>query len=302
MEKLKSRLDAFSDGVMAVIITIMVLAIAPVLHDSWANYLAMGQHIGIYMITFVFVFNMWYQHSTAFAEIETMTYQILIWEVVFLAVLSLMPLFTDMMAENTTRVTVMLYGVTQAVISFLFRGLAKSIVHLQFTTKAEMQQVYQKIYGNANHWLDGLSLVAIIVAYFLPQVALLFYLAYPILSFFLNADARQQMYDAEALPAEQQKDLAELPASAYVDWRKLADQLYDQRAAATGQGSTPAATNRPAQGSPRWSEWLNRSLDPRYKKAVKAKFQNATPEQRQQMAEWFAQQRRGRNDRRRNEQ
>lgn len=301
MEKLKSRLDAFSDGVMAVIITIMVLAIAPVLHDSWANYLAMGQHIGIYMITFVFVFNMWYQHSTAFAEIETMTYQILIWEVVFLAVLSLMPLFTDMMAENTTRVTVMLYGVTQAVISFLFRGLAKSIVHLQFTTKAEMQQVYQKIYGNANRWLDGLSLVAIIVAYFLPQVALLFYLAYPILSFFLNADARQQMYDAEALPAEQQKDLAELPASAYVDWRKLADQLYDQRAAATGQGSTPA-TSRTEQGSPRWSEWLNRSLDPRYQKAVKAKFQNATPEQRQQMAAWFAQQRRGRSNRRRDEQ
>ena len=198
MEKLKSRLDAFSDGVMAVIITIMVLDIAPVLHDSWAHYLAMGQHIGIYMITFVFVFNMWYQHSTAYAEIETMTYQILIWEVVFLAVLSLMPLFTDMMAENTTRVTVMLYGVTQAVISFLFRGLAKSIVHLQFTTKAEMQQVYQKIYGNANRWLDGLSLVAIIVGYFLPQVALFFYLAYPIMSFFLNADARQQMYDAEA--------------------------------------------------------------------------------------------------------
>lgn len=301
MEKLKSRLDAFSDGVMAVIITIMVLAIAPVLHDSWANYLAMGQHIGIYMITFVFVFNMWYQHSTAFAEIETMTYQILIWEVVFLAVLSLMPLFTDMMAENTTRVTVMLYGVTQAVISFLFRGLAKSIVHLQFTTKAEMQQVYQKIYGNANRWLDGLSLVAIIVGYFLPQVALFFYLAYPIMSFFLNADARQQMYDAEALPAEQQKDLAELPASAYVDWRKIADQLYDQRAAAAGQGSTPAPS-RTEQGSPRWSEWLNRSLDPRYQKAVKAKFQNATPEQRQQMAEWFAQQRRGRNNRRRDEQ
>lgn len=301
MEKLKSRLDAFSDGVMAVIITIMVLDIAPVLHDSWAHYLAMGQHIGIYMITFVFVFNMWYQHSTAYAEIETMTYQILIWEVVFLAVLSLMPLFTDMMAENTTRVTVMLYGVTQAVISFLFRGLAKSIVHLQFTTKAEMQQVYQKIYGNANHWLDGLSLVAIIVGYFLPQVALFFYLAYPIMSFFLNADARQQMYDAEALPAEQQKDLAELPASAYVDWRKIADQLYDQRAAATGQGSTPA-TSRTEQGSPRWSEWLNRSLDPRYQKAVKAKFQNATPEQRQQMAAWFAQQRRGRSNRRHDEQ
>lgn len=144
MEKLKNRLDAFSDGIMAVVITIMVLDITPILQDSWPHYLTMGKHIGIYLITFVFVFNMWYQHSTAFAEIDTMTYRILIWEVAFLGVLSLMPLFTDMMAENTTSITVMLYGVMQAIINLVFRGLAKSIIHLQYTTKADMQQVYQK--------------------------------------------------------------------------------------------------------------------------------------------------------------
>lgn len=175
MEKLKVRLDAFADGIMAVIITIMVLDISPILHDSWPHYLNMGKHIGIYLITFVFIFNMWYQHSTAFAEIDTMTYRILIWEVIFLGVLSLMPLFTSMMAQNTTNVTVIMYGLMQALINLVFRLLAKSIVHLQYTEKADMQQVYQKIYGNANHWLSILSVAAIIVGYFLPQLALIFY-------------------------------------------------------------------------------------------------------------------------------
>ncbi|WDF81569.1 TMEM175 family protein [Lacticaseibacillus pabuli] len=242
MKKLKNRLDAFADGIMAVIITIMVLDITPVLHDSWPHYSAMAIHIGIYLITFVFVFNMWYQHSTVFAEIDTMTYRILIWEVVFLGLLSLMPLFTDMMAENTTRITVILYGVGQATINFVFRTLAKAIIHLQYTAKEDMQKVYLKIYGNANRWLDLLSGAAIIVAYFFPEVALFFFLAYPILSFLLNADARQQMYDAEALPDDEQKDLAAMPASAYTDWRKASRQIWGNNGA---QGKTAQSTANP---------------------------------------------------------
>ncbi len=291
MQKLKNRLDAFSDGIMAVIITIMVLDISPVLHDSWPHYLSMSEHIGIYLITFVFVFNMWYQHSTVFAEIDTMTYLILIWDVVFLAFLSLMPLFTDMMAENTTRTTVILYGVMQAAINFVFRGLAKAIIHLQYTTKDEMQKVYQKIYGNANHWLDALSLAALIMAYFLPRIALLFYLAYPILSFLINADARQQMYDAEALPDDQQKDLAALPASAYVDWRKAAKQLRDQAtqmAAPSQQPQSQANHDSQPESLPTgWADWLNQNIDPRQQRRRQSRYNHATAAQQQRMEQWF---------------
>ncbi|MFD1393875.1 TMEM175 family protein [Lacticaseibacillus jixianensis] len=304
MEKLKSRLDAFADAIMAVIITIMVLDIAPIMKDSWPRYLAMGKHIGIYLITFVFIFNMWYQHSTAFAEIATMTYRILVWEVLFLAVLSLMPLFTSMMAENTTRITVMLYGLMQAVINFIFRLLAKAIIHQQYTAKADMQQVYQKIYGNANHPLAILSVIAIVVAYFLPHLAVLFYLAYPILNFLLNADARQQMFDAEALPDDQQKDLAALPASAYVDWRKAARQILakgeDPVAPAAGE---PQADEQPGPAAPqnaapmlpeKWADWLDQNVDARRRQVLVKRYEQANSAQQQRMAQWFDQRRKGR--------
>ncbi|WP_203623112.1 MULTISPECIES: TMEM175 family protein [unclassified Lacticaseibacillus] len=302
MEKLKNRLDAFSDGIMAVIITIMVLDISPILHDSWPNYLSMGKHIGIYLITFVFVFNMWYQHSTAFAEIDTMTYRILIWEVAFLAVLSLMPVFTSMMAENTTRITVILYGIMQAIINLVFRELAKSIIHLQYTTKADMQQVYRKIYGNANHWLDGLSIVAIVTGYFFPHATLVFYLAYPILSFLINADARQQMYDATALPADEQEDLAKLPASDYVDWRKTARRIWHEQSTSNesadrGQTPTSAAPSPESKTPdatsplPPWAAWLDQIPEGQRKRRLHDRLDDASPEQKAQMAAWFDQHR-----------
>ncbi|WP_054718399.1 TMEM175 family protein [Lacticaseibacillus manihotivorans] len=144
MEKIKSRLDAFADGIMAVIITIMVLNIAPVLHDSWANYLVLGKHIGIFLISFIFVANIWYQHATVFAEIETITYRIVIFDLIFLAFLALMPLFTNMMTANTTRITVLAYGGVQFLVNMMFRYLSRIIVHLQYDDKDAMQKVYQK--------------------------------------------------------------------------------------------------------------------------------------------------------------
>lgn len=307
MEKLKNRLDAFSDAIIAIIITIMVLNIPPVLFDNIANYMQLSKNIGIYLISFVFVANVWYEHSTAFGEIETMTYRILILEVVFLAFLSLIPLFTSMMAQNTTRITVILYGVLQFWVNFLFRYLAKAIIHLQYTDKKQMQQVYVKIYGNANHYLNILSVAAIVVAYFLPEVALLFYLAYPILTFLLNSAARQEMYDVGNLPEDEQEDFVNLNSSELRDFRKVQQEqaksdAQEEKQVATTQApatSTPAkpaakdaAADKPQKTSgnriyPDIGKWLDSSVDPERRRQIRQRYDNSTPEQQQRMQEWF---------------
>lgn len=328
MEKLKNRLDAFSDAIIAIIITIMVLDIPPVLHDSWANYLQLGRSVGIYLISFIFIANIWYQHSTAFGEITTMTYRILILDMFFLAPLALMPLATNMMANNTTRITVILYGLLQLVVNWIFRFLAKAIIHLQYTDRAEMSSVYTKIYGNANHYLDLLSVAALIIAWFLPELALLVYLAYPILMFLLNSDARQQMYDVAALPDDQQAAFLQLDAAGQRDFWKAhqsivtdpdadADPADDsgQAPAASEQtadttttaqsteAATPTNPTKPAPAQPEghpqapdlaaatanWSHWLDQNVDPRRRKQMQKRMDHITPEQQQRMAAWFAQ-------------
>lgn len=221
MEKLKNRLDAFSDAIIAIIITIMVLDIPPVLHDSLANYMQLGKSVGVYFISFIFIANMWYQHGTAFSEISTMTYRIIILDMLFLMPLSLMPLLTNMMASNTTRITVLLYGVLQLVVNILFRYLAKAIIHLQYTEAKEMRNVYQKIYGNSNLIMDGLSFAALIMAFIQPELSLFVFLAYPVVMFLLNSSARQEMYDVAALPEEQQRDFTKLSGTDLRDFARL---------------------------------------------------------------------------------
>lgn len=286
MEKIKSRLDAFADGIMAVIITIMVLNIAPVLHDSWANYLVLGKHIGIFLISFIFVANIWYQHATVFAEIETITYRIVIFDLIFLAFLALMPLFTNMMTANTTRITVLAYGGVQFLVNMMFRYLSRIIVHLQYDDKDAMQKVYQKIYGNANLWLDALATWDLVVAWFFPKVALVFYLAYPILTFFLNAQARQEMYDVETLPEEQQQDVASFNTSEMKDFRKAQQAIMN----APGDAQSENHVDQPAIN---WQHWLDQSIDPKKRQRIMQRYGRSTPEQQAQLREWFADHHRG---------
>lgn len=272
MEKLKARLDAFSDAIIAIIITIMVMNIPPVLHDNWGNYLVLGKHIGIFLISFIFVANIWYQHATAFGEIETMTYRIMIVDILFLALLSLMPLFTNMMASNTTRVTVIMYGVLQFLVNQLFRYLAKIIIHLEYTDRAAMQQVYKKIYGNANIGLDAMAAWMLLVGWFKPEAALIFYLAYPILMFFLSSRARQEMYDVAVLPEAQQEDVAQLNPSEMKDFRKAQQQIMG--------GAQPAVG---------WQQWLDQSIDPKKRQRIMQRYGRSTPEQQEELRQWFSQ-------------
>ncbi|WP_444965202.1 TMEM175 family protein [Pediococcus pentosaceus] len=48
MEKLKERMDAFSDAVIAIIITIMVLELLIPKHDLFSEYMQFGKAVGIF--------------------------------------------------------------------------------------------------------------------------------------------------------------------------------------------------------------------------------------------------------------
>lgn len=321
MEKLKNRLDAFSDAIIAIIITIMVLDIPPVLHDSLTNYLHLGKSVGVYFISFIFIANMWYHHGTAFSEISTMTYRIIILDMLFLMPLSLMPLLTNMMASNTTRTTVLLYGVLQLVVNILFRYLAKAIIHLQYTEAKEMRNVYQKIYGNSNRVMDGLSFAALIVAFIQPELSLFVFLAYPVVMFLLNSSARQEMYDVAALPEEQQRDFTQLSGTDLRDFRKAQRDFWRNARQSADTDATTKTDNRkvartttadPVNATPvtppttdestvpqNVSSWLDQNVDPSVQRQFYQRFANMTPEQKakieqrmaQRMQRWFDQRR-----------
>lgn len=244
MRKLKVRLDAFSDAVIAIILTIMVLDLTPVLKNNIADYLLLGKQIGIYIISFAFVANMWYQHATLFNEIEDMSYRIMLNDFLFLIPLSLTPLATNMMAENTTNITVVFYGLLVGITGLLFRLLARSVIHFQYTDTSKMRQVYQKIFGLHNHFYVALNGILIIAGYFFPRIVLWFYLPYPLIYLLLSSRDRQQMYDVAQLTTDQRQEYLKLPRAEMKQFQE------------TAQRPAPSIGDQKVSHPPRSADWL----------------------------------------------
>src|SRR5262245_65597049 len=66
----KSRLEAFSDGVMAIIITIMVLELRPPHADAWSGLVPMLPTFLSYVLSFVILGIYWNNHHHLFQAVH----------------------------------------------------------------------------------------------------------------------------------------------------------------------------------------------------------------------------------------
>ena len=89
------RLEAISDGVIAVIITIMVLELKVPGPDGIAGLRAVLPAIFLYLLTFVQIGIYWVNHHYLVDEVETVSHGILWANLAFLFFLSLFPFATD---------------------------------------------------------------------------------------------------------------------------------------------------------------------------------------------------------------
>ena len=90
-----ARLEAFSDGVIAVIITIMVLELKVPAADGVVGLSAVAPTVFLYLLTFVQVGIYWVNHHYLVDEVVTVSHGILWANLVFLFCLSLFPFATD---------------------------------------------------------------------------------------------------------------------------------------------------------------------------------------------------------------
>jgi uncharacterized membrane protein len=95
-----ARLAAFSDGVIAVIITIMVLELKVPDHDGLAGLRAVAPTLLLYLLSFVQVGIYWVNHHYLVDEAETVTHATLWANLVFLFFLSLFPFATNWVGEK----------------------------------------------------------------------------------------------------------------------------------------------------------------------------------------------------------
>ena len=120
----KGRLEAFSDGVLAIVITIMVLGLRV---PEGASFAALGLVIPNllgYILSFVFLGIYWSNHHHLFQAVQRVNGSVLWANLILLFWLSLVPFVTAWMAENgLAPLPVALYGVV-----LIFAAMAYSIL------------------------------------------------------------------------------------------------------------------------------------------------------------------------------
>ena len=165
----KNRLEAFSDGVIAVIITIMVLELKVPTSGGWAAYRELAPHLLTYVISFVFVAIYWNNHHHLLDAVTRVDGVVLWANMHLLFWLSLVPLTTAWVAArpSSTEATVT-YGAL-----FLLCGLAWLVLD---RTLAKRHAFERPVAGERGRAFKGkVSLVGyllgIALAFFKPAIA-----------------------------------------------------------------------------------------------------------------------------------
>lgn len=166
-----TRLEAFSDGVIAVIITIMVLELKIPHEDGLAGLLSIWPTLFIYFLSFSFTGIYWINHHHLVGRIERSDRRVLYANLGFLFSLSLLPFFTSYVIEKESNsFSVALYAASMIVTGFTFLLLRLAIGRL--LTKAGELQI-EDVATQRKHLLSlCLYVISIPLAHFHPYVAL----------------------------------------------------------------------------------------------------------------------------------
>ncbi len=175
----KNRLEAFSDGVIAIIITIMVLELKVPHSAEMRSLLALWPIFLSYVLSFIFLGIYWNNHHHMMQAVRRVTGRSLWANLHLLFWLSLVPFVTSWMGENHfAAAPAALYGGVLLGAACAYWLLQRSLI------KAEGPDcLLARAIGS--DWKGKLSpilyLVAVGIAFFAPLVSCLIYLAVAII-------------------------------------------------------------------------------------------------------------------------
>jgi uncharacterized membrane protein len=177
----KGRLEAFSDGVFAIIITIMVLELK-VPHEATLEALFKLLPVFLsYVLSFMFVGIYWNNHHHLLQVTKTVNASVMWANLHLLFWLSLVPFTTGWMGENNfATLPTAVYGGTLFMAGFAYSILQSMILRLHGADSALAQVIGADFKGKASVLI---YLFAIVVAFWLPWLAGILYLVVAIIWF-----------------------------------------------------------------------------------------------------------------------
>jgi uncharacterized membrane protein len=125
----KGRLEAFSDGVIAIIITIMVLELRPPEEGAWAALGPLWPVFSSYALSFVFIGIYWNNHHHLLQACRHVTGSVLWANLHLLFWLSLTPFVTAWMGESHfAAVPIASYGIVMLAAAIAYTILLRALI------------------------------------------------------------------------------------------------------------------------------------------------------------------------------
>jgi len=188
-----SRLEAFSDGVLAIIITIMVLELRAPDGEHLSDLAGSATSFLTYVLSFVYIGIYWNNHHHMFQLVRHVNGAVLWANLHLLFWLSLYPFTTAWMDEtDLARTPLVVYGVNLLAAAIAYYLLQLTIFRAEGADGLLRQALGRDLKGKASPWI---YLAGILTAWLAGWPALLFYAA--VAAIWLVPDRRMESYVAE---------------------------------------------------------------------------------------------------------
>lgn len=191
----KTRLEAFSDGVLAIIITIMVLELKVPEGEHFSDLLTLFPVFISYVLSFIYVGIYWNNHHHLLHSATRVNGRILWANLHLLFWLSLIPASTGWMGEHDfAKATVTVYGIVLFMSAIAFIILQTTIICIDGEKSFLAQAVGKDSKGKLS---QGLYLVAIILSFFYQWVSLAIYLIVALMWLIPDSRIEKKILDLE---------------------------------------------------------------------------------------------------------
>lgn len=171
----KGRLEAFSDGVLAIIITIMVLELKVPEGDSWASLKPIVPKLLAYIFSFIYVGIYWNNHHHLFQAAKKINGSVLWANLHLLFWLSLMPIATEWIGNtHFAKNPVAAYGIGLIMCAIAYTIMENLIVQCEGENSKLKEAIHSKFkeYISIIFYITGIA-----TSFFYPYIAICFYYA-----------------------------------------------------------------------------------------------------------------------------
>ncbi|RUT70103.1 DUF1211 domain-containing protein [Flavobacterium cupreum] len=180
----KTRLEAFSDGVLAIIITIMILEIKVPHGVEFADLKPLIPKFLSYVLSFIYVGIYWNNHHYLIHSLTKINGKILWANLHLLFWLSLIPVATGWMGEhNFAKAAMTLYGVVLLLSSVAYFILQRTIILSEGKKSVIAKAIGKDVKGNVssvlyiigivfsfyNEWISGAAYFIVAMSWLIPD-------------------------------------------------------------------------------------------------------------------------------------